>query len=194
MNSLKTLYQRWVLDRYGTRRGIVKTFWHKFLYLIGHYRKYSKVDWSSIDRLVFVCKGNICRSAYAEAVAKSIGLSSISCGVSTKDNVPANLDAIKAGDVRGIGLKDHKTTRLISLALRSTDLLIAMEPWHVDVLEEYCDNELHEKHNITLLGLWGPSKRPHLPDPYGRTAEYFNFCFEYIEKSVYEIEKKIKGN
>ena len=70
----------------------------------------------------------------------------------------------------------------------------AMEPWHADVLENNLNDNLKAKHHLTLLGLWSPSKRPYLADPYGRTDEYFNFCFEYIEKSVYEIEKKIKGH
>ena len=190
MNSLKALCPQYLIDRYGSRRGIVRTYWHKFLNFIGYYKKYSKVDWDSVDRLVFVCKGNICRSAYAEVIAKSLGLSSISCGVSTKDNVQANKAAIEIADSRGVNLKEHKTSRLTSVALRPGDLLIAMEPWQA----EFLNDNLKAKHNITLLGLWAPSKRPHLQDPYGMTTRYFNNCFEYIEKSVYEIEKKIKGN
>ena len=189
MNYLKNLCPQFLIDRYGSPRGVIRTYWHKFLYYIGYYRKYSKVDWTSIDRLVFVCKGNICRSAYAEAIAKSSGINAISCGVDTKDNVPANEDAVKVADSRGVNLKEHKTTRLTSVELRPTDLLLAMELWHAEFL---CDN-LKAKHNITLLGLWAPSKRPHLHDPYGLSSTYFNHCFEYIEKSVYEIEKKIKG-
>ena len=190
MNSIKALCPQFLIDKYGSRRGVISTYWHKFLNFIGYYRKYSKVDWASIDRLVFVCKGNICRSAYAEVIATSLGLSSISCGVSTKDNVSANEDAIKVADSRGVSLKKHKTSRLTSVELRPTDLLIAMEPWHA----EFLSDNLTARHNITLLGLWVSSKRPYLADPYGRTDKYFNNCFEYIEKSVYEIEKKIKGN
>ena len=190
MNGLKALCPQYLIDRYGSRRGVVRTFWHKFLNFIGYYKKYSKVDWDSVDRLVFVCKGNICRSAYAEVIATSLGLSSISCGVSTKDNVPANKDAIEIADSRGVNLKEHKTSRLTSVVLRPGDLLIAMEPWQA----EFLNDNLKARHNITLLGLWAPSQRPHLQDPYGMTAKYFNNCFEYIEKSVYEIEKKIKGN
>jgi protein-tyrosine phosphatase len=214
MNSLKRLIPQSLIDQYGTPRGVLQVYWNKFLNLIGYYRKYSTVDWNSIDRLVFVCKGNICRSAYAEIVARSIGVDSISCGVSTKDNVPANDDAIKTAESRGLSLKEHRTSRLTSIELKSTDLLIAMEPWHVEALERYCEDHLNAKSTadqasnlasnpasnkadqpaITLLGLWGPSKRPHLPDPYGRTSVYFNNCFDYIEKSVYEIEKKISGS
>ena len=202
MNKLKCLIPQFLIDRYGSPRGVISTYWHKFLNLTGYYRKYSKIDWNSFDRLVFVCKGNICRSAYAEAIAKTVGVESISCGVSTKDDVPAYGDAIKTAESRGVNLKDHKTSRLTSITLKPTDLLIAMEPWHVDVLEDYfqekCNQTLKEelqgRQNITLLGLWGGAKRPLLPDPYGRTDVYFNNCFEYIEKSVYEIEKKLKGH
>lgn len=201
---MSTLKQS-LIDQYGTPRGVAQVYWHKFLNRIGYFRKYSKIDWNSINRLVFVCKGNVCRSAYAEAFAKSIDVDSISCGVNTKDNAPANGDAIKAADSRGLSLNEHRTSCLTSIELKSTDLLIAMEPWHVDALERYCEDNLKSdisgslsgatkgKPAITLLGLWGASKRPYLPDPYGRTPTYFNNCFEYIENSVTEIEKKITG-
>lgn len=185
----KKLYKKYFIDKYGSRRGAIRTYRHKFLNTIGCYKQYANVDWASIDRLVFVCKGNICRSAYAEAIAKSLGLQAISCGVSTKDNVPANKDAIKVAQGRGVNLKAHKTSRLTSVKLRPTDLLIAMEPWHAEFLKDNLD----ATHNITLLGLWAPSRRPHLHDPYGLSAIYFDNCFEYIEKAVYEIEKKIKS-
>lgn len=180
-------YQNFI-DQYGTRKGIVRTYWHKIKNLLGLYGHYKKIDWDKIDRLVFVCKGNICRSAYAEVVAKSLGVSSISCGVSTKDNVPANKDAVVVADSRGISLKEHKTSRLTSIALRPTDLLIAMEPCQANFL---C-NHLKAKYNITLLGLWSLPSRPHIVDPYGLSPTYFNNCFEYIENSVHEITKKIK--
>ena len=149
-----------------------------------------KVNWDEIDRLVFVCKGNICRSAYAEAVAKSLGIKAISCGISTKNDLPANSDAIKAASERGIDLSRHKTTPVMYVILRKTDLIVAMEPWQADSLTK----NLKRKHHVTLLGLWLSPLRPHVQDPYGFTATYFDNCFNYIENSVNEIAKKIKNS
>ena len=190
MNRLKAFYPQYLIDRYGSRRGVVRTYWHKLLNLIGYYNKYYNVDWDSVDRLVFVCKGNICRSAYAEAVARSIGINAISCGISTIIDAPANPAAVEIAGKRKVDLKQHKTTPIMYLVLRKTDLLVAMEPWQAD----YLNRNLKRSHYITLLGLWAFPLRPHVQDPYGLSAIYFNNCFEYIEKSVYEIEKKFKSN
>ena len=75
--SHKGMFERlngWLRDNYGSRRGFVRTWWHRLRYLLGGYRAYRQVDWNSVERLVFVCKGNICRSAYAGALVTSRGL------------------------------------------------------------------------------------------------------------------------
>ena len=190
MKKLSEYYKQIIIDRFGSRRGAIRTYWHKLKYAVGAYYDYSKIDWSNIDRLVFVCKGNICRSAYAEVVAKSLGIDAISCGINTKNDVSANSDAIKVADERGIDLSRHKTTPVMYVIFRKTDLIVAMEPWQADSLTK----NLKRKHYITLLGLWMCPLRPHVQDPYGHSATYFNNCFDYIENSVDEIAKKIKNN
>lgn len=170
---------------YGSRRGFMQARWFKLLHIFGGFRRYQKIDWQSVDRLVFVCKGNICRSAFAEAVARSIGIDAISCGVDTRSGFDANDDAIRTAELKGLSLSEHRTTRIQSLVLTDTDLLIAMEPWHVDFLRE------HVGDNCTLLGLWGCPVSPYIEDPYGLSDEYFKNCFDYIENSVHEIASKV---
>lgn len=188
MKQLDHYYSQ-LLDRYGSRRGILRTYWHRVKYSFGAYRRYRKIDWNNIDRLVFICKGNICRSAFAERVAKSLGVDAISCGVSTQIDYPANADAIKAAERRGVDLGSHRTTPIMYAILRKTDLIIAMEPWHAHTLT----TNLKRKHSITLLGLWAAPLRPHIQDPYGFSEICFDNCFDYIESSVNEITKKIKN-
>lgn len=178
----------WLADHYGSRRGYVRTIWYRIRYIAGGYRHYRKIDWQAVERLVFVCKGNICRSAYAEAVAKSLGVDSVSCGVDTRHNYPAKEEAIVAGDAKGIDLREHRTTPIQLLDIRDNDLFVAMEPWQA----EYISREYGEKCRCSLLGLWGRPASPHIQDPYSASSEYFDNCFTYIEKSVHEVAGKIK--
>ena len=180
--------KRWLAEHYGSRRGFVRTYWHRLLYILGRYRNYQKVDWQSVDRLVFVCKGNICRSAYAEAVARSLGIEAISCGLDAIEDAPANEAAVLTARKMGFHLEEHKTTPIMYLILRKSDLLVAMEPWQATFLEQH----LIRKHGCTLLGLWSRPISPHVQDPFGASSTYFRHCFAYIEKSVYEIAKKTK--
>jgi protein-tyrosine phosphatase len=140
-----------------------------------------------VERLVFVCKGNICRSAYAEAVARSLGVEAVSCGLDAIDGAPADEMAASAAQHRGFSLDDHNSTSVSHLELRETDLLVAMEPWQSDYLKV----NHFGRHQRTLLGLWSRPVLPHLQDPFGSSPEYFDKCFENIEKSVNEIAKKI---
>ena len=177
----------WLSGRYGSRRGFVRTCWFRFLYLAGGYRDYRRVDWGSVERLVFVCKGNICRSAYAEAVARSLGIDSISCGVETRNGLPANEHAIEIAAARGLDLRKHRTTPIQSLVFRDADLLVAMEPRQV----EYIDQEFGEEYRCSMLGLWGHPVNPHIQDPYDASAIYLHNCFDYIEIAVNEITREI---
>ncbi len=186
-NKVSLKINNWLTEKYGSRRGALLTYWYRVLCLTGKYRKYRQVNWGSVERLVFVCKGNICRSAYAEVVAHSIGMDSISCGIDTIMGAPANEQAIKISAMRGFDLSEHKTMRVQSLAFKKTDLLIAMEPWQV----EYLSGHLPPHNVCTLLGLWGKPMTPHIHDPYGATPQYFDNCFKYIEKAVGDIAGKM---
>lgn len=177
----------WISGLYGSRRGFVRTGWHRIRYLAGGYRNYKKINWDKVERLVFVCRGNICRSAYAEAVARSLGVDSISCGIETRNGLPANESAIRAAQAKDINLTDHKTRKIQSLDFRESDLFVVMEPWQA----EYISRELGEKYKCSLLGLWGSPVHPYIQDPFGGSSTYFINCFDYIEKSVHEITGKI---
>lgn len=186
LNNVSNKINSWITENYGSRRGAILTYKYRVLCLFGKYRKYRQINWGSIDRLVFVCKGNICRSAYAEAVARSIGVDSISCGIDTVIGAPANEQAIKISSMRGFDLSKHKTTPVQSLTFKENDLLIAMEPWQVEYLHHNLSVD-----ECSLLGLWGRPVTPHIHDPYGSSSHYFDNCFNYIENSVYEIARKI---
>jgi len=176
----------WIVNHYGSRRGFIRTFWCRLQYYFGVYREYKDIDWSSVERIVFVCKGNICRSAFAEAVARSLGVNAISCGLSTIEEAPANADAVNAAHAKGFDLGHHKTLPIMYVMLRSTDLLIAMEPWQL----EFLNKNLYRKHQYTLMGLWAKPVLPHIQDPYGSSKVYFEKCFDYIQESVNELIKK----
>jgi len=178
---------RWFAERYGSRKGFVLTWWYRLSYLMGGYRKYSQVDWRSVRRLVFVCKGNVCRSAFAESVARADGVAAVSCGIEAGIDKLAYEGAISAAAVRGFDLGQHRTTPLSDLQICPGDLLVAMEPWQVAYLLN-----LHDQiTGCTLLGLWGKRPNPHIQDPYGSVPEYFAKCFNELEDAVHEIDRKI---
>jgi len=177
----------WLRKNYGSRRGFVKTWWSRAQNLAGFYRGFRDVDWEEVERVVFVCKGNICRSAYAEAKAAMLGSKAASYGLATRPDLPANERAIEVAARRGVALERHRTTPIDKYVPESGDLLVAMEPWQADsLISRYGTDSA-----CTLIGLWGQPATPHIQDPYGATPEYFNHCFNNIDTAVNEILGKI---
>lgn len=172
---------------YGSFRGFIATKRSQILYRLSVYNNYKQVEWESIRRLVFVCKGNICRSAYAEAVAHSCGLNAVSVGLQTTNGCQANHDAIVVAKNRGFDLASHRTKAIDSLSYESGDLFVAMEPYQARILKQLYG----KKSACTLAGLWGTPVSPHIQDPHGKSLKYFNHCFCYIEGVVSVIEANL---
>ena len=182
--------KRFIANHYGGKKAFLKDIIYRLMYITGCFSRYRRVNWHKVKRLVFICKGNICRSPYAEYHARGLGLSSISVGLVTVNNRPANQDAMQAAVTRGVDLGSHKTTEINSYKYQSGDLLIGFEPWHIKSLKLKTAS-----HNmqVTLLGLWSQhAHRPYIHDPYGLSRAYFDSCFSRIDDAVENIASLIK--
>jgi protein-tyrosine phosphatase len=136
------------------------------------------------SRLVFVCKGNICRSAYAEAYATCLGMEAGSFGVQTHSGLPADASAIAAAADRGVDLSLHRTSAMADFSLRAGDVLLAMEPWHAKLLHSHVREDGVQ---VALLGGFAMPRTSIIRDPYGKPPEIFDDCFVRIEHCVQRI-------
>ena len=154
-------------------------------YHLGYYNQYNNIDWPRVSRIIFVCKGNICRSPYAEMRAKQLGINATSLGLSTKEGSFANADAIKNALYRDVNLESHRARVYESIKLSNRDLVICMEPWHVKIFKEFDSSGCQ----ITLLGLLCSQKKIVISDPYGKPDLFFNNCFQAIDNALNNVKK-----
>ncbi len=166
-------------------------FWARYLYWkLGGYRRFQRVRWASVKRLVFVCTGNICRSPYAEHVARGrTPIDAVSLGVSTTLDGVADPTALKVAGERGVRMDEHRTTPLGNFEPREGDLFIAMEPFQAALVVK---QRWVVPHQVTLLGLWAGSNGPVIPDPYGGDDRRFAQCFSVIERGIETIRMRIE--
>lgn len=176
---LKALEQR-INHRYGSKRGFVRYCMHRGLDLAGRYRKYRQIDWGRVERLVFVCSGNICRSPLAERVALDAGYNATSFGLHCTPGRPADPRVVELARERGFDLSGHRTRLLKDAQLSATDLLVGMEPVHLVEATEFCGSSAQQ----TLLGLWGRARLSYIYDPYNSTEEYFARCARVLIEST----------
>jgi protein-tyrosine phosphatase len=168
-------------ERYGGIRGYLSHIQARALHAIGGYGGVADVDWQSIGRLVFVCKGNICRSPYASARARALGLETASFGLDTAGGAPADPVAARNAVSRGLDLSGHRSVQLEGSDIQDNDLIIVFEPVQLAVVRRRCPARSIA---VSLMGIWAPPVRPHIHDPYGCSDGYFQECFSIIDANV----------
>jgi protein-tyrosine phosphatase len=177
-----------VQARYGRRAGWLRHHVARALWHLGAYAPVRPVDWQKVQRLVFVCSGNICRSAYAEAGARKAGLRSISCGLAARDGDPANPAVVRRAALRDVDLSAHRARRFAPGILEPGDLLLPLEPAHLRALAG-----LTVPASITLLGVWAMPPRPHIEDPYGLCDAYVDTCLDVIDSAIARLSALARG-
>jgi len=169
-----------VRGNHGTLRGWVRTLLAQAEYLLGRVDVHLHPDAPLVSRLVFVCLGNINRSAFAEQVARSLGAHSCSIGLSTTTGAPAFTKAIATAPEFGLDLGAHRATDLRDYRFEPGDLLVVMELRHARRLLA----QGIPARSVVLLGHWAAPHRLHLHDPHTLSDAYFRTCFTLIHAGV----------
>lgn len=173
-----------MLERYGGKRAVALRFLTPIQVGLSGRRKFTRPIEMQPSRFVFICAGNICRSPFAERVARKIGLESISMGLSADDGAPINAVAAAHALRRGIDLSMHSARRLDARQISSEDLVLAFELRQAESLETMLEGRGAA---VRLLGSFVGPQLYHQHDPYGLADAYFTRCFDGIERSVHAI-------
>ncbi len=179
-------------SRLGGKRGIKTLYAGLVAKLLGKHRNFSEIRWDKVERLIFLCTGNVCRSAYAEAYVEAYAaaheLQVMSCGINALTNSTANHTAIQVSEERGFKLFDHRSINVDDVIFEPTDLVLGFDMTHVDKLLAVSTKFDCQ---VSLVGIWGNVPSNVLPDPYGCSAEYFHHSFDWIERSIDKIENHL---
>jgi len=141
---------------------------------------------------LFVCKGNICRSPFAERyameMARRMNLRDskfLSVGLEVSQSLPPPAEAVLAAAGLGINLEGHRSREIRDGMLATSDLIVVMDvPQLINLRRRYpCYED-----KIFLLPLFRPRHRANgtrfsllnIEDPYGKPVDHYRFCFTAI--------------
>jgi protein-tyrosine phosphatase len=181
--SFSLLFIRWrrtMAVNYGTGRGWVRHVLAVLGDLAGRYEMWAPALPKQRRRMVFVCLGNINRSAFGAEVARNLGMEAVSIGLSTTTGAPATPMAQVQALRQQTDLSMHRATDLRDYRPEPGDLLLVMEVRHARQLQA----RGIAPESIALLGHWSRPRRLHLHDPHTLSSDYFATCFTLIESAV----------
>jgi protein-tyrosine phosphatase len=140
----------------------------------------------SFSRFLVVCTGNICRSPLAEALlrrrlgARRIDAEVRSAGAGALVGEPADPMAKRLGAGLGVDLASHRGRQLTQDDLRWAELVLVLDEGH---RSRVAGLDPAARGKVFLLGHFGVGA---IPDPYGRSDEFWKAVVQLIDQSVSE--------
>ena len=181
--SIRHRLHRLVEINHGTLRGWLRSALSQTEFVLGWFDRFVEPAPHSVRRLVFVCLGNMNRSAFAAAVALRRDVPAVSIGLATSTGSSATSAAVRCADGFGVDLGDHQATDISDYDFEPGDLLLVMEMRHARRLI----NRGIAPESIALLGHWSSPHRIHLHDPHTLSDRYFRTCFTLIHSAVNKL-------
>jgi len=177
---------QYLADNFGGKKPFVKYFMSLVSLSLGLYSNYTIIP-SGVRRVVFVCQGNICRSALAEEVFRNqTSFPVASIGLDTQTGKPASPRMLIAAKELNYSLERHRTTSIHDFEIKEGDLLVCMQPEHVFHL-----NALTPMGSKVLFGSVLKRKNPRITDPYSANDIYMKKCAAVIIEASIILSNKV---
>lgn len=148
-------------------------------------------------KILFVCTGNTCRSAMAEALLKKLLKDNYMEGVEVWSKGLAGSSALKIPPIvielmneEGIDITKHVSQPLLDRDILSADLILVMEEYHKERILQFFPET---KSKVFLLKEFaGEEQDLEILDPIGQENEVYRVCEQELKKCLIKIIDKIK--
>jgi protein-tyrosine phosphatase len=152
-----------------------------------------------IENVLFVCTGNICRSAFAQGLFTKLatekgltGVSADSAGLlALPDNSATHL-AQRVAVEYGVDLTKHRAKSISKDLVTRSDLILVMEKSHETALLAAFPEATGKVLFLRHFARYG-SRRRGISDPYGLAYDAYRFCFLDIEDPVCGLIRYLSG-
>jgi len=140
-------------------------------------------------KIIFICKGNICRSPFAQLYAAKIlpkKLKFLSAGYIPLKGRLSPGEALAAATKFGIDLSHHSSRKVTSDDLYSSDVIFVFDKQnYTDILI----NNPSVLHKVYLLGVYNNTESSEISDPNGQSEKVFYQIYYTIKTCIDMIKE-----
>ena len=153
--------------------------------------------------IVFICKGNVCRSPFAERYARTFAkdrsIIFLSAGLKVSRPNPPPETALSAAKRCGVDMEDHRSQPLTPEMMQKADAVIVMEISQLRQLKRHYPARSEIIYPLALFESRGafPGKgfeKYNIKDPYGGSVEEFTRCYHRISRCFDHLMRNAQTN
>ncbi|MBA3015911.1 MAG: hypothetical protein FP815_13355 [Desulfobulbaceae bacterium] len=164
---------------------LLQNTWETALYRLS---RNSTCKAGELRHIIFVCKGNICRSAFAEYYLRSIcskrSFNIESCGLDVDQGIFSPKEAVIVGQEFGIKLEEHYSKGLAACEIENADLIVPMEYGQYIRLAAMLPNQRGKIRLLRDFAPWPDRITCNINDPFGLGEGEFRRCFLVMAKAL----------
>ncbi|UQA55500.1 ATP-grasp domain-containing protein [Polyangium aurulentum] len=145
-------------------------------------------------RLLLLCHGNICRSAYAEARLRTdprlAGVEVRSAGFHRAPGRKSPDHFRQVAAARGVELETHRSRIVDPEDVRWADAIVVMDQRNYDLLRELSPEALGK---VVWLGSLGEGRGPEIADPYSEAPEKIAVILDQMDRCLERFADSVQA-
>jgi len=150
-------------------------------------------------KIMFICTGNICRSAMAEGYLKKrvqeekLDIEVCSSGIYAEDGAEASYLAKEAMSEYDVDLNEHRATNTEVSCINDMDIILCATSSHKQILLRMYPDLRKKIYTIKEYAYGENGKSTDISDPWGYDITVYRHCARELVDAIEKIIEKIKN-